>query len=76
MHQKRKMRQEKAKNSENEEVKNQTNINCEEYTNAKLHESVEKWTFYKFDNFRDLIKKWRRKLFERRLNKNRINSKK
>ena len=36
------MRQEKAKNSENEEVKNQTNINCEEYTNAKLHESVEK----------------------------------
>ena len=30
MHQKRKMRQEKAKNSENEEIKNQTNINCEE----------------------------------------------
>ena len=56
MHQKRKMRQEKAKNSENEEVKNQTNINCEEQVNAKLPKSVEKSTFYKIGIFRNLIK--------------------
>lgn len=33
-------------------------------------------TIYSLDIFRDSIKMWSRKLFERRFNKNRINSKK
>ena len=46
------------------------NINCEKWTNAKLHETVEKWILYKFGIFCNLIKVWRIKLFERRINQN------
>ena len=35
---------------------NKTNINCEEWTNAKLPKSAQKWTLYKFSIFRDLLK--------------------
>lgn len=42
MYQKRKMRQEKAKKENKEEMQNQININCEEWANAKLHKNVEK----------------------------------
>ena len=32
-------------------------INCEEWANAKLPKSVQKWTLYKYNIFRDLIKR-------------------
>ena len=43
MYQKRKMRQEKnMKKNEGQDVDNKTNINCEEWANAKLPKSVQK----------------------------------
>jgi len=32
-----------------------TSINCEEWANAKLPKSVQKWTLNKLNIFRDLI---------------------
>ena len=67
MYQKRKMRAENKKVN-NQESFSSVEINYEEWANAKLPKNVEQWTLYKFGIFRDLIKMWRIKLFERRIN--------
>lgn len=39
----------------NEEKLTKVGINCEEWANAKLTKSVQKWTLNKLNIFRDLV---------------------